>query len=102
AGWTGWGTAGRAVDERERDDGLHVDDLATPDHLAGLAELERARLDVLVFVHVGLFVGLLQPRDTEEDHLFVAVARRRVEGGQTDDALRPQAHLLLALPAPAV
>src|SRR6185437_15821154 len=43
------------------------------------------------------FVARLESRDAEENHLFVAVARRRIERRQADDGRRHQPDLLMTL-----
>ena len=50
-----------ALQHRQTGDSLHVDDLATPDHLARVGEPERSRLDVLVLVDLAASAGTESP-----------------------------------------
>src|SRR5688500_18775183 len=63
-------------EEREPDDGLHVGDLAAPDHFARVLEGEGADFDVLVLVQFRRFGGNDEAGGTEEEHLLVTVAGR--------------------------
>ncbi len=68
------------------------------DHVTHIAQVEHLDLDVLVLVLLRRFVRHRQPRQTEEDHLLVAVAGRWMQRGQAHDGVGHLADLFVALP----
>src|SRR5207245_11052827 len=85
--------------ESQADQRLHVDDFAAPDHLAGVGEGERSGLYVLVLVLSGRLGCDFEAGEPEENHLLVAVARRRKERSKPYDGLRDHADFLVTLSA---
>src|SRR5687767_7927352 len=69
------------TDQKNRCERFQVDDLSVRDHPAQVADRERFRLDILVFIRLCVIAltGLAESRGFVEDHFFVAVAGRREE-----------------------
>ena len=67
------------------------------DELPGVVDRKDPRLEDFVCVKGSRLSRCGQPGQPEEDHLFIAVARRRIEGPHTLDHIGHLARLFLAL-----
>ena len=93
---------GPPSDQRQRVRGLQIDDLTAGDHRLRLGDRDRLHLDVLVLVRPVRRVRRRRPQvgRPEEDHLLVAVARRREQAGQPLERGPAPARSLPRTPAP--